>query len=82
MTNPKLPEQVHSRHDFVAFVHQLRADLVANPERWENVSLASYLEAVAAWVEDSAGSMYDEAQLPAASWRWFSHVLLAASTYE
>ncbi len=77
------PNHVHSRNDFIAFVHQLRQELLQSPEQWENVSLERYLEAIAAWVEDAEGYAGDqEEQIPGSSWRWFSLILLAASTYE
>lgn len=77
------PDHVRSRSDFIAFVRELRQELIQNPQRWENASLEEYLEAVAAWVQDIEGDAGDqEEQIPSSSWRWFCLMLLAATTYE
>jgi len=79
----KYLDNVCSRNDFIAFVHELRQELIQRPERWENVTLESYLEAVAAWVQDVEGyAGYQEEGIPSSSWRWFGLMLLAATTYE
>jgi hypothetical protein len=43
---PLDPRRVASREDLVAFVRSLEGDLTRNPERWENVELGRYLEAI------------------------------------
>jgi hypothetical protein len=49
------PQRVESRGDLVVFVRSLQAALAANPDRWENLDLGRYLEALAAWRGDMDG---------------------------
>lgn len=75
---------VTTKAEFVELVRSLRADLVQNPEQWENVTLESFLEAMAAWVEDMEG-YYRNNGLPHPEnvpWRVFADVLLASRMYE
>jgi hypothetical protein len=75
---------VQTREDFAAFVAELKADLDANRAGWTNDDLASYLDAMAAWVRDMEG-YYENAgerlsELP--PWRVLADVLMAARVYE
>jgi hypothetical protein len=76
-------ERIQNPRDLAAFVLNLNADLAQHPERWENRDLASYLEAMAAWLEDSNGrpDILGVTADPGA-WRVVAEVLLAASMYE
>lgn len=38
--------------DLAKFINDLVLDLKANPKGWQNTDLASYLAAIAGWVED------------------------------
>jgi hypothetical protein len=62
---------VQTRDDFIDFVRALSAE---DPAAWENVHTGRFLEALAAWVDDS-----DPAE---PSWRSFAITLRAATTYE
>ena len=46
---------VTSRDELVAFIAALRDEHRADPDGWENNDLSRFLEALAAWVEDSPG---------------------------
>lgn len=42
---------VKGREDLIRFIFDLRMDLQNNRERWKNITLENYLEAVEAWVK-------------------------------
>ncbi|MGW1648363.1 DUF7660 family protein [Streptomyces eurythermus] len=78
------PDHVDSREDLAAFVRALRRSHTAEGHSWENADLASFLEALAAWVDDADG-WYSNAgrRLPASGdWSFFARALQAAATYE
>lgn len=77
-------ETINSRADFVQFVRELCTDLETSAESWENSDLRSYLEAVAAWIEDMDGYYRNSDQpLPQQpSWKILAEILLAARVYE
>jgi hypothetical protein len=66
------PELVASRAEFVLFVRALSE---ADDGAWENPQTARYLEALAAFVEDSPVA-------PEPTWGDFAKALLAATLYE
>jgi hypothetical protein len=69
---PSDPETVSSKAEFVEFVRWLRESGAAEDE---NPTTDRFLDALAAWVEDSA-------QVGEPSWRSFAVILAAAATYE
>jgi len=75
---------VQTREDLAAFVAELKADLDANPGDWENADLPSFLEAMAAWIQDMEGYYQNTGQnlsdLP--PWKVLADVLMAARMYE
>ena len=79
-----LSSQVTSRAELARFVGALHADLVANPQSWQNVNLESFLEAMSGWIEDmegyyrNAGESFDGTP----SWSMVAEILLAAKSYE
>lgn len=74
---------IRSRRDFVSFVRLLRQDLEMNKGEWENASLATYLDAIAAWTEDMDGYVERIGEVsPGIDWIWFGRILLAARIYE
>ncbi|MFC9330307.1 hypothetical protein [Kitasatospora sp. NPDC057015] len=78
------PDDVRSREDLAAFVRDLRQDLRSPDQRWENGTLDSFLDALAAWIEDSHGRYrrFGE-ELPAdGDWTFFARALDAATVYE
>lgn len=82
MLNDLLP--VGSRDGLAKLASALAQDLKDNPDEWENGDLGSFLEAIAAWVEDMDGYHENTNQpLPAdASWGVFAAILMAARVYE
>jgi hypothetical protein len=66
-----------NRQDVVVAIEGLLVDLKKNSESWENPTLERYLEAMAAWVEDS-GKRYDQPP----SWEFIIEMLNAARIYE
>lgn len=76
--------QIHGREDFVRFVQTLSYDLHERPASWENGDLASFLEAMAAWVGDMDGYYRNRGEIPPdqPSWRTMAQSLLAAKVYE
>jgi hypothetical protein len=83
----KLHEQVaeiQTRADLVAFVQALRADLHAEPKKWENATLESFLGALASWTEDMDGYYENlDREVPKTpTWRTFGEMLAAARVYE
>lgn len=77
-------DAIKTRKEFVAFVHELLHHLQATPSEWENLSLESYLEALAAWVEDCEGFYANRGEkVPQdPNWKFLGEALLAARVYE
>ncbi|MGC0375949.1 DUF7660 family protein [Streptomyces sp. SAI-229] len=78
------PDHVGSRESLVAFVRALHRSHAEEGHSWENADLASFLEALAAWIDDADG-WYSNAgrNLPAdGDWSFFARALRAATTYE
>lgn len=77
-------DSIRSREDFVSFVRMLLFDLRDNAEEWENNVLESYLEAIAAWVDDMEGYYQNRGEpVPEyPTWKTFAEILLAAKIYE
>lgn len=82
-----LIEKVHSiesREDLSAFITCLLHDLEQNGESWENATLDSYLEALAAWIADMDGYYLNKREaIPAQpTWKAIGEMLMAAKMYE
>ena len=79
-----LAERIATREDFAAFAGALRDHLQGQPSEWENPDLASFLDAIAAWVKDMDGYYLSRGEpVPATpSWKTFGRILLAARVYE
>lgn len=60
----------------------LRAELQANPETWENASLESYLEALAAILRDHQGHLISRPESGGIPYIELAHLLRAAAIYE
>ncbi len=77
-------QQIRSREDFAAFVRLLLRNREAKPGEWENRDLPTFLDALAAWVEDMDGYYRNLGQpLPdQPSWKMLGQMLLAAKVYE
>jgi len=76
--------QVENHEDLAKYIERLRDDLVDNPDAWENNTLESYLEALAAFVRDAEGYYQNrDAPMPnAETWKTIAEVLTAAKMYE
>ena len=46
---------INSREDFIAFLHDLKVDNCDNETEWYNKSIKDYLESIGNWVEDMDG---------------------------
>ncbi|TAK14744.1 MAG: hypothetical protein EPO32_00685 [Anaerolineae bacterium] len=75
---------IHNREDFARIVAAMADDLAHNPEGWENVSLAGFLGALAAFALDLDGyfSNRGETVPDEPSWSLMAQMLLAARIYE
>ncbi len=77
-------ETVDSKDDLADFIDQLRHDYENNPNSWENVDLAAYLEAMSAWLGDMDG-YYQRLGKPipnSPSWKLIGEILIASRMYE
>jgi hypothetical protein len=63
------------RSDILRKLDELREDLKAHPDEWENPTLDDYLEGMRAWLADSSGN-----EEP--SWELFARILDAGRSYE
>lgn len=54
-------EKINSREDLASFIEDLQKDLQNNPSNWANRNLASYLEAITAWLRDMDGFLFNRA---------------------
>jgi hypothetical protein len=81
---PKTIQEIRSPHDLAEFIRLLRQNYVDNPQSWENDNLSAYLDAMAAWVDDSEGYFKNHSQpLPDPEmWKLIALVLYAATMYE
>jgi hypothetical protein len=66
-----------THQDVITTIQRLAADLKTNPNAWENPTLERYLDAMAAWLEDSS----KKNQQPP-SWELIIQMLEAAKIYE
>ncbi|MEU5581409.1 hypothetical protein ABZ791_13640 [Streptomyces huasconensis] len=78
------PDHVNNREDLAAFVRSLRRSHAEDGRSWENVDLSSFLEALAAWVDDADGWYRDTGRElpPGGDWTFFARALQAATAYE
>jgi hypothetical protein len=76
--------EIQTRADLVAFIEALRADLKANPKKWENPTLEAFLAALASWTEDMDGyyQNHGRAVPQTPTWRTLGEMLAAARVYE
>ena len=84
MSLDTMKEKIRSREDLSHFINALKDDLQANTNEWSNSDLASFLEAMAAWVVDMDG-YYKNIGKPfseEAQWNSFGDILYAAKSYE
>jgi len=77
-------DTIQSREDFVAFIRGLSKDFRDNNSTWENNTIGSYLDALAAWAEDMHGyyENRDELHPVDVNWKFIAQLLVAAKHYE
>ena len=82
--NTSLTDKIKTREDFVSFVYELSKDSRENTEKWPNRDLGTYLDALAAWVEDMDGYYLNQGQpVPEKlEWKIVADMLIAAKFYE
>ncbi len=76
--------EIKDKDDFIQFVNELALDLRDRPETWENTNLASYLEALQAWVEDMDGwekNLHIDINKMNV-WQLMANILYASKMYE
>jgi len=75
---------IQSHEAFIAFVRGLSKDFRDNNSTWENNTVESYLDALAAWAEDMDGYYENRGELTPAdiNWNFIAQLLLAAKHYE
>lgn len=71
-----IPDLVNTKDELISFLRSLRSDLKTNLKEWENPSLEMFLEAMAAWLEDSTSFPVTP------EWRTFATLLIAGKGYE
>ena len=76
-----LAEQIKDKNDFVKFLEHFLDDFKNNPDKWENIELGNYLEAMGAFLEDSTEKSINKIDFTP-SWSLFAQIMLAASVYE
>ena len=74
------PSQIRTREDLALFLASLARSTKDAPERWENNTLGSFLDALAAWTEDMDGYFTNRGEeVPEQpSWALIGQMLLAA----
>ncbi|MFJ6539130.1 hypothetical protein ACIQMP_00675 [Streptomyces sp. NPDC091385] len=75
---------VHNRNELSSFLAAASRDFAENPEAWENSDIASFLEAMGAWVQDCDGVFVRNGEpLPSAdAWATVAKAVAAARVYE
>ncbi|MFY4723357.1 DUF7660 family protein [Streptomyces sp. LaBMicrA B280] len=78
------PDRVGSREDLAAFVRSLRLHHAEEGMSWENADLPSFLEALAAWLDDADGWYGSTGRElpPGGDWAFFARAPRAATMYE
>ena len=78
------PEKIATREDLVKFVETLASESSSASKNWENKDLSSFLEAMAAWIEDMDGYYQNKGEpMPnQPSWKTIGEILKAATMYE
>lgn len=77
-------ENIKTREELSDFVLALVKDFKNSKNSWENDDLASFLEAISAWIRDMNGFYRNqEKELPDnIHWKIFAEILFAAKSYE
>ncbi len=81
LTNPK---DIKTKNDLIKFIKSLAKEASIDSENWANKDLPSFLEAMAAWVEDMEGYYKNQEELTPVhpSWKTIGEILKASTIYE
>ena len=74
-----------TRAEFSIFVQELRADLIENPQEWENITLDRFLEAMSAYTIDIKSAYKNNGvniDVDVPTWETFSKIMRGAAIYE
>lgn len=74
-----------TRGNFISFVEILRADFLAEPDKWTNKTINDYLEAVARYAQDIQGYYDNTGQAVDAhnpDRKTFADIMKGATIYE
>ena len=69
-------QSIKNKDDFVSFLNELAIDFRNNPEEWKNMTVDTFLESVASWVED-----YSTAPNNDIEWEKLDYTILARLFY-
>ena len=78
-------EGLKSKRDFDKFLDLLFKDYKENPEKWENITLNDFLEALSAYSKNIDGYYKNfniEYDFNKPTWKMFADILLGAKVYE
>lgn len=77
-------DTIETQKDLVKFIEELREEFQTPSDVWINRDLDSFLEAMAAWVNDMEGYYKNTGQaIPTrVHWGFIGHILRAATMYE
>lgn len=78
------PENIVTRDDLVLFIRTLVSESFSASKNWQNADLPSFLEAMAAWIEDMDGYYQSRGEPTPCqpSWKTLGEILKAATIYE
>jgi hypothetical protein len=84
MTLAEHASAVKTREDLARFIKELKVDLLNHSNDWENADLASFLDAMAAWIKDMDGYYKNtgQKQQDITQWRFITDMLMASRVYE
>ncbi|MCF2528957.1 DUF7660 family protein [Yinghuangia soli] len=76
--------EIHDRAKLAAFVRALHQDYLRRGQHWENDTLERFLQALAAWIQDSEGWYRNTGKElpPGGDWTFLARALDAATAYE
>ena len=74
-------EKVNSFESFLKFMKVLEVDFVENGSCWENQTIDMFLEASAAWANDTKSEITDS-NIHTATWQNFARILSSGIIYE
>ncbi|MEY4783262.1 MAG: hypothetical protein RIR41_1197 [Pseudomonadota bacterium] len=75
---------IRTRQNLARFIRELANDFRSNPDDWENDTLDSFLEALAAWTDEMDGyyrNMNEDAPVTPQR-KTIADMLMSASVYE